>query len=169
MRRFHIVAIATLVACWSGVAAAQSVGVPPPNTPAAGSLKIKMLHKAAPDECFAGIGSSANIFPADASQCAGGTMAKVNQSYVWGLTQFGNMLWYGTSANQLCAVISSVFAETGIPAPAYQTDCYVCEFAKSNFLVIQRFRPPSATGVHRTSIRTTCARARWSIAPRTIR
>ena len=98
-------------------------------------MKIKMLHKAVADECFAGIGSSANIFPADASQCAGGTTPKVNQGYVWGLTQFGNTLWYGTSANQLCTVISSVFAAAGIPAPAYQTNCYVCEFAKSNFLV----------------------------------
>ncbi|HVN29730.1 MAG TPA: hypothetical protein VMT64_14640, partial [Candidatus Binataceae bacterium] len=98
-------------------------------------MKTKMMHQAAPDECFAGIGSSANLYPADTSQCAGGTIPKVNQGYVWGLTQYGNTLWYGTSANQLCTVIASVFAEAGVPAPAYQTDSYVCEFAKSNFLV----------------------------------
>jgi hypothetical protein len=132
--RVHILALITILMSWTGLAGAQAVGIPPQNTPGASSMKIQMLHKAAPDECFAGIGSPNNIFPATASECANGSTPKVNQGYVWGLTQAGNMLWYGTSANQLCTVISSVFAAAGIPAPPYETACYVCEFAASNYL-----------------------------------
>ena len=143
-RRSRILALLTLLMCWTGLAGAQnSVGVPPQNMPGASSMKITMMHKAAPDECFAGIGSPNNIFPADPSQCPNGTKAKVNQGYVWGLTRYGKMLWYGTSANQACTVISSVFAAAGVPAPAYQTACYVCEFSKSNFLKSNPQVPPA--------------------------
>jgi len=131
----YLIASAIIMSCWVGMASAQrSAGLPPANASSGSSMNIQMLHQAAPDECFAGIGSPNNIYPADTSQCPNGSVPKVNQGYVWGLTRFGNVLWYGTSANQACTVISSVFASAGVPAPAYQTAAYVCEFSKSNYL-----------------------------------
>jgi len=133
---------AVLATVGRGVAAAQSqssVGMPPGGTPAAASLAVNVLDKAAPDECFFGIGSPQNQFPA--TSCPAGT-PKVNQSYVWGLAQYKNTLWFGTAANPLCEVISALFSAAGVAAPPFQTQSYVCEFAQSHFLVDNPQVPP---------------------------
>ncbi len=139
MRHAHAIALLFVFACWSGSAGAQAI--PPPSVPAASSLHSQILDQAQPDECFDAIGSPDNVFPASASECEKGT-PKVNQGDVWSLTKAGNMLWYGTSPNQLCTVISSVFAMAGIPAPAFQTPRYVCEFSQSNYLLDNPAVPP---------------------------
>jgi hypothetical protein len=115
------------------------VGAPPSSTPAAAGLGVTVLDQAAPDECFVGIGSPNNIFPA--TSCTQGT-PKVNESYVWGLAEGKNMLWYGTAANPLCEVVSALFNAVGVSAPPFETGSYVCEFAASNFLLDNPQVPP---------------------------
>ena len=129
---FAAVLIATFAALpkisWAvdpGVIAAQSA-------PAAATLKVSVLHQAAPDECFDFIGSPNNTYPAT-PPCAVG-MPKVNQAYIWGLTSTGKNLWYGTVANTLCTVIAGVESAVGFNPQAFDTDSYVCEFGESNFL-----------------------------------
>ncbi len=118
----------------------QGAGMPPSGVPGAASLNVHVLEQAAPDECFFGIGSPLNQFPANS--CPAG-MPKVNQSYVWGLAQSGDTLWYGTAANPLCEVLAALFTAAGITPPAFETPSYVCEFSQSNFLVSHPEVPPA--------------------------
>ena len=69
--------------------------------------EVEMLTRAWPDEFFYGLGDPRNQYvrggispadPADPNWPEGAT-PKVNQSYVWGLTKFGNNLFFGTHAN----------------------------------------------------------------------
>lgn len=105
-----------------------------------GQNKWEMLAKAQPDECFNGIG---NPYPSG-PPCDQG-QAKVNQAYVWGLTQAGDNLWFGTGANVNCIVQGHSLS---MPTPELTKD-WVCEFgqsevAKENDLPanIGDFRPP---------------------------
>jgi len=102
------------------------------SAPAAATLSVSVLAKAAPDECFDHIGSPNNTYPAT-PPCAIG-VPKVNQAYIWGLTSAGKNLWYGTVANTLCTVISGFETEVGITPIPFETDSYVCEFGDSNFI-----------------------------------
>jgi hypothetical protein len=119
----------------------QPVGAPAAGTLPGTSLHVKVLQKAEPDECFVDIGSPNNLYPAT-MPCAQG-VPKVNQGYVWGMTKAGFNLWYGTSANQLCTVIASLFVEAGLQPPPFQSSDLVCEFAQSNFLVSHPTVPPA--------------------------
>jgi hypothetical protein len=82
----------------------------------------KLLAKAKPDECFNGVGQAYPVGP----PCAEG-QAKVNQSYVWGLTKVGNDIWFGTGANVHCLVTG---ATLDVITPVVNND-YVCEYAES--------------------------------------
>ncbi|GAB4040074.1 MAG: hypothetical protein Fur0014_10270 [Rubrivivax sp.] len=90
------------------------------------------LAKARPDECFAGIGVDYPPLNPDGSCSAG--QPKVNQSYVWGLTQAGlgearfagDEIWFGTIANPLCDGAAGVLT----PPPALHT-AWVCEYGQS--------------------------------------
>jgi hypothetical protein len=100
----------------------------------------ELLAKAQPDECFNGIG---NPYP-DGPPCAEG-QAKVNQAYVWGMTQAGDTLMFGTGANVNCLVAGY---SLNLPTPE-QTDDWVCEFGESQVVTdygvppnIGDFRPP---------------------------
>src|SRR5581483_3284748 len=139
-----VTALTLMIAGYGGAVFAQDfltqgAGLPPGGTPGAASLNVHVLEQAAPDECFFGIGSPQNQFPANS--CPAGT-PKVNQSYVWGLAQSGVTLWYGTAANPLCEVLAALFSAAGVSPPAFQTPSYVCEFSKSNFLVDHPSVPP---------------------------
>jgi hypothetical protein len=81
-----------------------------------------LLANAEPDECYAGIGVD---YP-DGPPCPVGSIEKTNQAYVWGLTQTGDSLWFGTGANILCTTYG-VFLD---PEPT-ENDYYVCEFGES--------------------------------------
>lgn len=94
-------------------------------------LDVELLAKAAPDECYFGIGDERNTYVPDGvpvERClnAGG-VPKVNQAYVWGLAKSGDDLWYGTMANTQCAVMGGYLGST---SPT-ETDSYVCEFGES--------------------------------------
>ena len=82
----------------------------------------KVVAKAQPDECYNGIG---NPYPSG-PPCSEGK-PKVNQAYVWGLTQQGNV-WFGTAPNVLCLVIGGILGSAGTPIEA---PSFVCEFGES--------------------------------------
>ncbi|MEV4725124.1 hypothetical protein [Micromonospora humida] len=111
-------------------------------TPASADTRpesIRLLAKAAADECFAGIGIDYPPGP----PCAEG-QPKVNQSYVWGLAQVGRRLWFGTGANVLCLKPEGYQVREPI-----LNDDYVCEFNQSQ---PARANPawPANLGDHRT-------------------
>jgi hypothetical protein len=87
-------------------------------------LSDQLLAKAAPDECFAGIGQPYPPLQADGT-CPAGSIPKRNQGYVWGLTQVGTQVWFGTDANVLCV--------GGGDPPPVQTSVYVCEHGESQY------------------------------------
>jgi hypothetical protein len=87
----------------------------------ADEYSYQLLGKAAPDECFNGIG---NPYP-PGPPCAQG-QAKVNQSYVWGLTRVGERIWFGTGANVQCLVMGNL----GKTDPVVNPD-YACEYGES--------------------------------------
>ncbi|MEV8507482.1 hypothetical protein AB0368_22060 [Actinoplanes sp. NPDC051475] len=97
-----------------------------PASPAAAasgdSYSFKLLAKAAPDECFNGIGKPYPSGP----PCAEG-QAKVDQAYVWGLTKVGGDIWFGTGANVNCLVSGATLDNY---TPVVNND-YVCEYAES--------------------------------------
>ncbi|WKU02690.1 hypothetical protein [Micromonospora sp. HUAS LYJ1] len=111
-------------------------------TPASADTRpesIRLLAKAAADECFAGVGVDYPPGP----PCAEG-QPKVNQSYVWGLAQAGRRLWFGTGANVLCLKPEGYQVREPI-----LNDDYVCEFGRSQ---PARANPslPVTLGDHRT-------------------
>jgi hypothetical protein len=99
----------------------------------------ELLAKAQPDECFSGIGVPVTGTLPD---CEGG-QPKVNQSYVWGMTDYSNTIWFGTATNVNCLVIGGFL---GVTAP-FETDSDVCEFGAGPYVpplpdIIGDWRPP---------------------------
>jgi hypothetical protein len=101
------------------------------------SLSNWLMAKAAPDECFVAPGDPANNYdpqygniPID---CNGNGVPKVNQAYVWGLTQSGDNIWFGTWANGLQQVLGMMSTVLGMDFPPVQTNSWVAEFGASNF------------------------------------
>jgi hypothetical protein len=99
--------------------------VPSVGTGSNGRLAGTLLAKAEPDECFYGLGDPRNAY--GATDCDHGTW-KVNQAYVWGLTERRNVLWFGTAPNVHCLVVGTFLGQE-LP---HQTDSWVCEFGESN-------------------------------------
>ncbi|MFY1699675.1 MULTISPECIES: hypothetical protein [unclassified Solwaraspora] len=99
-----------------------------------------LLAKAPVDECFVDIGID---YPAG-PPCETG-QAKVNQSYVWGLTRHKHRLWFGTGANINCMTSGNNLRNT---TPTRNAD-WVCEYGQSE---IARRNPqlPPTLGDHRT-------------------
>lgn len=107
----------------------QGHGKPPhggPNVSLPLGLSARVLAKAEPDECFAGIGNCPYGEPDKHGRCQDG-VPKVNEAYVWGLTKSGDNIWFGTAPNVHCLVIGGFLGMTG----PIQTDSYVCEFGDS--------------------------------------
>lgn len=125
-----------LTATPSAAAGPTVAGLLPLNPP---TFQHELLAKAAPDECFAGIGLP---YPAG-PPCEQG-QAKVNQAYVWSLAKADNRLWFGTGANVNCIVTGSTLS---LPNPRVNDD-YVCEFAESQ-VVKQNPTMPTNVGDHR--------------------
>ncbi len=98
--------------------------VPEPLQILSGDLQMKLLAQAQPDECFAGIGSGGQGVP----PCGQGSVPKVNQAYVWGMTSAAGQIWFGTVANTECLVMSAVLGTAPI-----QTSTWVCEYGQSQF------------------------------------
>ncbi|WP_432841963.1 hypothetical protein [Dactylosporangium sp. CA-092794] len=95
---------------------------------------FRLLAKAKPDECFAGVGEP---YPAG-PPCATG-QPKVNQAYVWGLAQVGKKIWFGTGANVNCIVSG---ATLNLIKPSINDD-WVCEYGQSQLAKQNPTLPPS--------------------------
>lgn len=97
-------------------------------------FNYKVVAGAQPDECFYGLNDPNNDFyahyPANLTRSQikacldSSARLKTNQSYVWGLTSAAGNLWFGTAANNLCLLPSSMF---GNALPAYETSAWACE------------------------------------------
>ncbi|BFU42259.1 hypothetical protein KRMM14A1004_04960 [Krasilnikovia sp. MM14-A1004] len=84
--------------------------------------RFDLLAKAKPDECFNGVGQP---YPAG-PPCKTG-QPKVNQAYVWGLTQVGKTVWFGTGANVHCLVSGATLNYVKPTA----NDNWTCEYGES--------------------------------------
>ena len=120
----RVAAAAAVLAVTAGTFAAPAAAAPAPGKGpgARQQYKFTKLAKAKPDECFNGIGQPYPVGP----PCATG-QAKVNQAYVWGLTQVGKMIWFGTGANVHCLVSGNTL---GLAKPTANSD-WTCEYAES--------------------------------------
>ncbi|MEV4704191.1 hypothetical protein [Actinoplanes sp. NPDC049316] len=114
-RRLLAIGAVALVAAGAAVSPAAAA----PSKPA---YKFDLLAKAKPDECFNGVGQP---YPAG-PPCATGK-PKVNQAYVWGLTQVDQTLWYGTGANVHCLVSGATLDYVKPTA----NDNWTCEYGES--------------------------------------
>jgi hypothetical protein len=103
-------------------AAAMRAAALPPEIASKLQYKFTRLAKAKPDECFNGIGQPYPVGP----PCATG-QPKVNQAYVWGLTQVGQMIWFGTGANVHCLVSGATLDYVKPIA----NDNWTCEYGSS--------------------------------------
>lgn len=91
------------------------------------NYNTEVLAKAQPDEDYFGVGNPLNNY--DPSLKSFNGTPKVNQAYVWGLTQAGNKLWFGTAPNVHCLVSGGYM---GIDL-AHETDCWTCEFGETGY------------------------------------
>lgn len=107
----------------------------------------RLLAKADPDECFAGIGEDYPA-PGPNGTCPQGGRPKTNEAYVWGLVQTANdRLWFGTAPNVHCLVIGGFLGWT----QAHRTRSWVCELGESELArenpalpaAVGDWRPPS--------------------------
>ncbi|MEV4636176.1 hypothetical protein AB0J80_02380 [Actinoplanes sp. NPDC049548] len=103
------------------VAAGAAVS-PAAAAPSIPQYKFKLLAKAKPDECFVAVGQA---YPAG-PPCASGK-PKVNQAYVWGLTQVDQTIWFGTGANVHCLVSGATLDYVKPTA----NDNWTCEYGES--------------------------------------
>jgi hypothetical protein len=101
----------------------------------------EVLAKAEPDECYLDlfISMTTSIFDCDDGQL------KVNEAYVWGLTDHQETLWFGTAPNVHCLVMGGFL---GVTTPI-QTDSYACQFVFGKYGSLLGplggdWRPPSA-------------------------
>lgn len=85
--------------------------------------------KAQADECFSSIGSN---LPFTKPPCFFG-QPKVNQGYIWAMTEANNEIWFGTVANPQCITEGGLSATAPTP---YQTPSWVCEFGKSAYAAL---------------------------------
>ncbi len=85
----------------------------------------EQLAKAAPDECFYAIGDERNQWLA--TECSAPGTWKVSESVVWGMTQSGDKLWFGTLSNARCLNGGDPFYET----TPHINEYWVCEFGES--------------------------------------
>ena len=92
------------------------------SSPAGAAETWEVIAKASPDECFFGVGSDENQYPMT-DLCEPPGQPKTNEAYVWGLTKFGNNIFFGTGPNIHCLVIQGYLGQTD----PILTDDYVCE------------------------------------------
>jgi len=138
-----------------------------PDTPNTQSTNRALQSKAPADECFAGMGLTTALFtkpPCPPATLASANRAKVNQGYIWAMTEGVNDdLWFGTLSNGQCVTQGGITPAGTTPVP-YETDSWICEFANSKYIpsvlpssaaVIGDFRPPRIYWYNKTTKVTT--------------
>lgn len=116
---------------WQEAYGSNQLGAQQIYTYSLNASRAMLLAKAEPDECFYDIGEITNTL--FTPPCPYTTTPKVNQAYVWGLTQEGDNLWFGTAANVHCLVIGGMLGAAvpgGLMSPS---GSYVCEFGESAY------------------------------------
>jgi len=88
-----------------------------------GDFEFDLVAKAQPDECFDSIDGPYQCEPGEPPN-------KVNQSYAWGLVANGTDVWVGTAPNMICFSMGG----PSNPLGPHQTDSWVCEYDRSNFI-----------------------------------
>ena len=106
-----------------------------------------VLKKATVDECFYGVGDERNQYPI-ASPCGG--QYKKNEAYIWGMTQFGDNIFFGTGANVMCLAVDSFIQ---IKTPYRRDGDLVCEFSH-NVDGYGDWRPPALHIYNKTTHET---------------
>ena len=89
-------------------------------------LKSEVVAKAAPDECFNGMGQR---YVPGVAGCREPDQPKVNQAYVWGMTKTDTHIWFGTVANTLC-LVNGTYHQL---SEGMETDSWVCELSESKY------------------------------------
>lgn len=105
-------------------------------------LKPALLAKAAPDECFNGVGAkylplnpNSQTYEQDVQNCMNaGYQPKVNQAYVWGLANTDAYVWFGTAPNTLCLVNGTYHGQT---EPTLN-ESWVCELSESQYPIYMK-------------------------------
>ncbi|MCF8366144.1 MAG: T9SS type A sorting domain-containing protein [Bacteroidales bacterium] len=93
-------------------------------------FNVDLVTKNEPDETFYGIGDPRNNYDPDITHYStDSTIAKHNQSYVWGMTAADGNAWMGTGPNVLQLVMGAYLQ---MPVPL-QTPSLAAEFAESQF------------------------------------
>lgn len=93
-----------------------------------------LVAKAQPDECFDSLLTPPDFHsnPPKTPPCPSGSHSKTNQAYIWGLTQTGGNLWFGTIANTDCVVIGGMLSIlVGSNPPPFDVGSWVCEYGTS--------------------------------------
>jgi len=135
----------------SAAAASQSAAA----SAAALSYSFDVVAKAKPDEWYNGeIGMPYTPLGTQAPSAPG--QPKVNQDYLWGMTQTGDYIWYGTAANALAQAAGAIGAAGLVPT---ETKTYVIEGPESTYPLVPDtlrpflgdWRPPE---IHRYNMKT---------------
>ncbi|MCC6455839.1 MAG: PKD domain-containing protein [Caldilineaceae bacterium] len=111
----------------------------------------ELLAKASPDECIeipmGNLPPGGFPFPGPTAaqlDCPDGQQPKVNEAYVWGMTDYEETIWFGTAPNVHCLVMGGYLSAT-VSLPS---DSYICEFGNGPYVpplpeAIGDWRPPS--------------------------
>lgn len=99
-------------------------------------LKPALLAKAAPDECFNGVGAvylpleHNATYEQQVQDCMDANYKpKVNQAYVWGLANTEAYVWFGTAPNTLC-LVNGTYHQQSEPT---LNESWVCELSESQY------------------------------------
>jgi hypothetical protein len=125
-------AAATIVALAprAGVAGGSDAGIATP-VPDPILTSNELLGEAKADECFIDVGVDYPPINPDGT-CPEG-IPKTNESYIWGLTQESNNLWYGTMANAACLVAGGQSLGIAGGVDAGEPPPRVCEYELSEW------------------------------------
>jgi hypothetical protein len=123
----------TVIALVAGFGAATATPAAVP-TPQPLLTNDQLLAQAAPDECFNGLGVDYPSINPDGTCDLG--KPKFNQSYIWGLTEQGGKLWFGTMANAACILDGMAGGE------AMANGLFACEFGMSEVVREHPAIPP---------------------------
>lgn len=102
-----------------------------PERVADGTFTLQNIYDAPKDGCFFGVGDERNTYdPAgiDCDECRQqGGRVKTNGSYAWGMTMYGDKLYWSTNNNYLCMPGYGQVVDV-TATDSLVTSCWVCEY-----------------------------------------
>ncbi len=111
----------------------QTEGRITPQAADSGMFAEKNVYTTPKDGCFYGVGDGRNTYDPlgiDCEECRqSGGKPKANGSYVWGMVNDGERLYWSTNNNYLCAQGYGQIATMG-GTGAVENSCWVCEYDK---------------------------------------